>query len=435
VVIVDRYHQPGGHWNVAYPFVRLHQPSIGYGVDSRRLGADAIDQAGWNAGLYELASVGEVCAYFDQVMQQSFLPTGRVAYYPMAEYTGEGGFRSLLAGEEFTVGPDCRIVDSTYQNVTVPSMRPPAYAVDPAVTCVPPNALVSLAAQGDPPSHITIIGAGKTGMDACLWLLRQGVDPDRLTWIMPRDSWLIDRAVAQPGPLFADRITAVLIGQLTAADAATSIDDLFDRLEACGRLIRLDPAIRPTMYRCATVSAAELEQLRRIRHVIRLGRVQRIEAGRIVLDRGEIPTTRATLHVDCTADGLQMRPAVPVFAGNSITLQSVRTCQQVFSAALIAHVETSHTDEPEKNRLCTPIPHPDTAQDFLRTTIADADNEAIWAGDPALQAWLSQSRLNWVRDVGTPLPDEPAARSEALAIRRTLVGSMRNSLARLCEAG
>ena len=27
VVMVDRGHQPGGHWTTAYPFVRLHQPS------------------------------------------------------------------------------------------------------------------------------------------------------------------------------------------------------------------------------------------------------------------------------------------------------------------------------------------------------------------------------------------------------------------------
>jgi cation diffusion facilitator CzcD-associated flavoprotein CzcO len=26
VVLVDRNHQPGGHWTTAYPFVRLHQP-------------------------------------------------------------------------------------------------------------------------------------------------------------------------------------------------------------------------------------------------------------------------------------------------------------------------------------------------------------------------------------------------------------------------
>lgn len=34
VVMVDRRHRPGGHWLDAYPFVRLHQPSACYGVNS-----------------------------------------------------------------------------------------------------------------------------------------------------------------------------------------------------------------------------------------------------------------------------------------------------------------------------------------------------------------------------------------------------------------
>ena len=55
VVLVDRRHQPGGHWNDAYPFVCLHQPSAFYGVNSRMLGGDSIDQAGPNAGMYERA--------------------------------------------------------------------------------------------------------------------------------------------------------------------------------------------------------------------------------------------------------------------------------------------------------------------------------------------------------------------------------------------
>src|SRR6201999_2127181 len=80
--------QPGGHWTAAYPFVRLHQPSAFYGVNSRRLGTDTIDTDGWNEGLYELASGSEVCAYFDQVMRQELLPTGRVSYFPMSEYDG-----------------------------------------------------------------------------------------------------------------------------------------------------------------------------------------------------------------------------------------------------------------------------------------------------------------------------------------------------------
>ncbi len=104
VVVVDRHHQPGGHWNDSYPFVRLHQPSAFYGVNSRPLGSNTIDATGWNQGLYELATGNEVCAYFDQVMQQQLLPTGRIEYFPMCEYQGGRRFRSRVA-DAFTSIP------------------------------------------------------------------------------------------------------------------------------------------------------------------------------------------------------------------------------------------------------------------------------------------------------------------------------------------
>ena len=96
VTIVDRANRPGGHWNDAYPFVRLHQPSAFYGVNSRPLGSDRIDTDGWNAGLYELASGAEVVAYYDQVMNQQFIPSGRVTYFPMHEFAPNG--RSAPSG-------------------------------------------------------------------------------------------------------------------------------------------------------------------------------------------------------------------------------------------------------------------------------------------------------------------------------------------------
>ena len=96
MVMVDRHHQPGGHWNDAYPFVRLHQPSAFYGVNSRELGSNTIDITGWNRGLYELATNSEVCAYFGQVMQRQFLPSGRVRYFPLCEYRGDGCCESDL---------------------------------------------------------------------------------------------------------------------------------------------------------------------------------------------------------------------------------------------------------------------------------------------------------------------------------------------------
>ena len=65
VVIVDRRHGPGGHWNDTYPFIRLHQPSAYYGVNSMPLGTDTIDTQGVNAGMYERASGNELCAYYE----------------------------------------------------------------------------------------------------------------------------------------------------------------------------------------------------------------------------------------------------------------------------------------------------------------------------------------------------------------------------------
>lgn len=403
VVIVDRGHSPGGHWNSAYPFVRLHQPSAYYGVNSRALGSDRIDQLGWNEGLYELATVGEICAYFEKVMHQDLLPSGQVSYFPMAEYLGDGRFRSL-AGGDHTVNARTRIVDATYLQTTVPSMRPPAYSVADGVDCVPPNDMPANAVGRE---RFVIVGAGKTGIDACLWLLRNGIPPQRLTWIMPRDSWLMDRANIQPGPQFLDRFQTGFAQRLVAIEAATDVSDLFNRLEECGNLLRLDPAVRPTMYRCANVTKTELEQLRRIDNVVRMGRVQSIEPGKVVLDDGEVRVDGSALYVDCSADGLEKRPAATVFDDDRITLQSIRGCQQVFSSGMIAHVEARYDDDETRNRLCRPVPHPNTDVDWLTTTLAEQRNQITWFSDPELMNWLCGARLDLMRHMYAPLIDQP----------------------------
>jgi hypothetical protein len=429
-VVVDRGHQPGGHWTTAYPFVRLHQPSAFYGVNSRPLGSGAVDAAGWNKGLYELATGGEVCAYFDQVMQQQLLPTGRVAYYPMSEYHGDCRF-STLGGQTYTVTARRAVVDATYMGTVVPSMRPPEYAVAEAIACIPPNALPIRARGFD---RYVIVGAGKTGIDTCLWLLGHGVAPDRLTWIVPRDAWLLDRAQLQPGPTFAGNSQGAIGARIEASRDATSVDDLFARLEAAGNLLRLDPMVRPTMYRCATVTVAELDQLRRIADVARLGHVTQIEPGKILLEFGEIHTGPSTLHIDCTADGAVRGPATAVFDTDRITLQSVRGCQQVFSAAMIAHVGATRDDDAVKNDLCTPVPHPDSDLDWLRLAIADNRNQMRWLDDPELSAWLAVSRLDVVGQLNPPMPDNPRVREKVRGLIGLAVDAATENLERLLSA-
>jgi len=409
VVLVDRYHQPGGHWTTAYPFVRLHQPSTFYGVNSQRLGSDTIDRVGWNQGLYELATAGEVCAYYDHVMRQRFLPTGRVTYFPMSEYLGEGRF-ATMAGTDYTVNVARRVVDATYMRVMVPSMRPAPYQVAPGIACVPPNDLPRLAAR----ERYVIVGAGKTGIDTCLWLLAHGIAPDRLTWVMPRDSWLLDRATIQPGSLFAPQIKE-------------SVEELFSRLEDAGALLRIDPAIRPTMYRCATVTRLELEQLRRITDIVRMGHLLRIDADKMVLEDGSVAMNGRALYIDCTADGAEKRPATPIFDTGRITLQSVRGCQQIFSAALVAHVETAYPDDAVKNQLCVPLPHPDTDLDWLRVTRADYGNQLRWLDEPELTAWLASVRLDLfghlMGHLLAPASAKPRVRDRVLGMARSALSA------------
>ncbi len=418
VVVVDRHHAPGGHWTMAYPFVRLHQPSAFYGVNSSRLGSDTVDQVGWNRGLYELATAGEICAYYDRIMRREWLPTGRVSYFPMSEYLGDGRFRTL-GGADHTVRVRRRVVDGTYMRVMVPAMRRAPYEVADGVDCVPPN---DLPRRGSHQRYV-VVGAGKTGIDTCLWLLGHGVGPDRLTWIMPRDSWLLDRETMQPGSLFADKLKASFAAQLRAIKDAASAQDLLARLEDAGLLMRIDPASRPAMYRCATVTRLELEQLRRITDVVRMGHLRAIEADRMILDGGTRAVSGDELYIDCTADGAEKRPATPIFDTGRITLQSVRGCQQIFSAALTAHVEAAYRDDAVKNRLCVPLPHPDTDLDWLRLAQADYTNQLRWFDDPELMSWLSAARLDLFGHlIGHLLPSataKPRVRERILSIARS----------------
>jgi hypothetical protein len=252
---------------------------------------------------------------------------------------------------------------------------------------------------------------------------------------MPRDSWLLDRATIQPGPLFADQIKASLTARLRAITDAASVEDLFSRLEDAGALLRINPTIRPTMYRCATVTQAELEQLRRITDVVRMGHLLCIDADKMVLDGGTVPADDRALYIDCSADGAEKRPATPIFDNHRITLQSVRGCQQVFSAALIAHVEAAYPDDTARNRLCVPLPHPDTDLDWLRITLADYGNQLRWLDDPDLTAWLSAARLDilgyLMGHLQAPASANPRVRDRILRMAKSALSATATKLDQL----
>lgn len=408
ITIVDRHGKPGGHWNDAYSFVALHQPSAFYGVNSTPLGTGIKDSHGVNAGLYELASGPEVASYFDAVMRRQLLPSGRVRYLPMTDHLGEGRLRSILTGEESQVETRRKVVDATYYGTSVPSTHKRKFSVEEGVRVVTPNALPHLAHSGDqPPSRFVIVGAGKTAMDVGVWLLGAGVSPDRISWVMPRDSWLINRRTTQPGMEFFNDAIGGQAAQFEAMAAATSADDLFERLEAAGVMLRIYQDVVPTMFHYATMSVGEVEALRTITDVIRKGRVRNITRQAISLEKGEVEMAADALYIDCTASAVERRPAVPIFQQDRIICQLVRAPQPAFSAALVAYVEARYDGDEIKNKLCTTVPFPDRPEDYPRSVLANMRNEAAWSRDQALRGWIRSSRLDgFGKIVDAVLPED-----------------------------
>jgi hypothetical protein len=397
VVIVDRRHRPGGHWNDAYPFVRLHQPSAYYGVNSRVLGSDSIDEFGPNSGFYERATAAEICDYFQRVLDEHLLPSGQVRFFGMCDYigdfSGEHRFVSRTTGEVRTVRVRRKVVDATYLEPLVPSTHTPSFSVDPNVRLIPVNDLVTLS---EPGSGYTVIGAGKTGMDACTWLLDSGVAPEKIRWIRPRDSWVHDRTFMQPLDLLGKMIEGFSL-QLEAAAHAETVEQLFRSLEERGQLARLDPAVEPSMYHAAILSQDELENLRLIENVVRHGRVTRIGEDRIDLETGSVSTDRDQVYVDCTASATTRPQVRPVFEPGRITLQQVRILQPAFNSALIAFIESARDNDGEKNRLCPAHQYPDSPLGWLSVTSFGQRIQTLWFDQPDLIGWMEGSRLNLTR--------------------------------------
>ncbi len=413
VTVIDRRGAPGGHWLDAYPFVRLHTPSAYYGVNSLALGEDRIDQAGENAGYYERATGEEVFEYFAEAVAR-LTETGRGRVLTRHEHLGAGSegeqVRDLRTGELHEVAVRRKVVDARYLEASIPATHAVPFQAAPGARVVPINDLPAAAQSG---CSYAVLGSGKTAADACTWLLENDVQPDRIRWIRPRDAWFYDRSHFQP----LEQVGALMEGLALDAEAgadAANIEDLFERLEAAGRMARIDSAWPATMYRGTMLSAHELTALRQIEDVVRLGRVRRIEADRIVLERGETSTGPDVLHVDCTALGINNAPATPIFQPARIVLQQVRNLSPCFNAALVGFVEAHRDDDADKNRLCPSHPYPSSIEDWPRMMTRTWRAEGRWLSEPDLSAWIANSRLNLLR----ALPDHAAEPSVQSAVTR-----------------
>ncbi|WP_371195742.1 NAD(P)-binding protein [Glaciecola sp. SC05] len=395
VILIDNRHKPGGHWNDVYSFVTLHQPSSFYGVNSKELSKGQIDQGGLNKGLNELASGSEVQAYFDNVMRDTILPSGRVRYFPMCEYLGNGRVKHLISGVEFTVEYHKKMVDSTYYKTAIPSTHQPKFTMETGLQLVPPNTLPQLLSKAEHGYQtFTVLGGGKTAIDTCLWLLQNQVQAQNITWYMPRDGWLIDRGNIQPSKAFFSTFAHAQACQLESIAESTSVRDMFDRLEKSGVMMRIDKNVEPEMFHGATVSRAELALLQTIKNVVRKGRVSHIARDQITCELGTQVPAKDTLYIDCTASAITNLDIRPVFEDDLITLQTVRAYQPTFSAAFIAYLEISYDNNEKKNQLSKVVPLPNTVDDWVELTYRNMMNQFFWSKEPRLKKWMINQRLD-----------------------------------------
>lgn len=329
-VLVDRLSAPGGHWTKAYPYVRLHQPSCYYGVNSLPLsklnkkGNEPFDQS-------VRASAKEICEYYQKVVD-NFVASGRVTTYFEANYEGEatnedGSSRNSFSNsykdptakithtikdkDGRTIFVDCTKVVRCESNVQVPSMRDgPPFPIDKSVQCIAPNDLVTRVGSESSYENFLVVGGGKTGTDAIIYLLRnKKIRQDQITWIVPRPSWYFVSDWLQrsnkPGRYFWQDAVRNIIKPFIAANNAK---EAFLNMEKLGvtQRVDIDDEIFPMIFKGATINQSEMDDLRTISNVVKnKGRVTSITTNEVVFADGthSIPFSPAnSLVIDCTVE-------------------------------------------------------------------------------------------------------------------------------------
>ncbi|MBX3314074.1 MAG: pyridine nucleotide-disulfide oxidoreductase [Actinobacteria bacterium] len=402
VTLVDRRHAAGGHWQDAYPFVRLHQASAFYGVASTLLGGGRVQRAGPEAGLHERALRAEILTYYDAVLQR-LIDSGRVTFLGGSEHRFDGATHlvtSRVSGATTTVDVRRRVVDATYLSPTVPATTPPPFGVAEGVRVIPVNDLVELPSS---PSTFVVVGSGKTATDGIVWLLTNGVAQERIVWIRPRDPWMLDRSKVQPDPVVALDTAA---DTMAAAVGATSLDDLFLRLEESGVLFRIDRDVVPTMAKTPTLGAWELDLLRTVERVVRLGHIDHVTTDEIVLTGGTVPLPDDAVLVHCAASGLRYPPITPIWGPDMIRLQTIRAGFPCFNAALTGFVEATRDDDRERNRVCPPNALSDTLADWAQMQVRGTIAARTFGAEPDIAEWANTTMLNPAR-IGADRRDDP----------------------------
>jgi hypothetical protein len=198
----------------------------------------------------------------------------------------------------------------------------------------------------------------------------------------------------QPDPLVA---LGLAFDTMSAAAGAESLDDLFLRLEAAGVMLRIDHDVVPTMAKTPTLGEWELDLLRTVEDVVRLGHIRQVTRTEVELDHGTVRLAPGSLVVHCAASGLAYPPVVPLWQPDAIRLQTIRVGFPTFCAALAGYVTATRDDDRERNRVCPPNALPDTRASWAQMQVRGTLATRQYMAEPDIAAWANRCALNPAR--------------------------------------
>jgi len=363
VIMIDKKGAPGGHWVDAYGYVRLHQPSIVYGIASRQLEGNWLKlmltkfQLPWT----HRASKTEILKYFgdyvaDKVAAKQLDFYGNTVYDFEKEINEKEGihyFSSVDGSTAYKVKVNSKLVDGTRGECIIPHENPLEIPVDKGVCVLTPNQLYDKYQVKDKRNAMlkdkyVVIGAGKTGADCVVYLQKvMKVDPANIAWIISQDVWMFNGGSS--GTPY-DWPRTLVECENDSAKAALA-------LEKKGSFVRLDENYEPTVFRFPVIQPDELKLLRKVKTVIRRGRATAIRqnyGSKVTVEFGNdhspweafAPTESCVfLHAASPGPFNDKNTSEPMFKNSKkMTLDLLFPPPVSFSMSMVAKIESARAN-------------------------------------------------------------------------------------------
>jgi len=284
IIIIDKKPAAGGHWVDAYGYVHLHQPSLVYGLASKQLEGNWLKlmftkfTLPWN----HRASKKEILKYYGSFVDEK-IASKQLQFFPNTVYNFESKessvsdgihyFSSVDGSVSYKVKVNAKFVDGTKMECIIPHENPLPFPVDEGVRVMTPNQIYDACQQQDETrsamlqNKYVVLGAGKTGMDAVVYLQRKmKIDPSNIAWVIPNDVWMFDGG-AGGNPYDWPKFMAKYNNDMDKASFA---------MEEKGLFVRLDKTITPKRFRFPLIQRDEFKLLQKVKTLIRRGRATAI---------------------------------------------------------------------------------------------------------------------------------------------------------------